>query len=191
VDTQSTIRALLDNDGYRFTRAVVHGQPYFGPRMASAQGDMRRHAFMSAVVSKLARDGRRTVNILEIGSWAGGSTITWARALDACGIDGHVYCLDHWKQTFNLAVNTALVYREMARAASESVIAALFDHNIRSAGVAERIIVLKSATRQLLPLIGARAFDVVFIDGSHMYQRRAGRHRGRHSRGECRWYRLR
>jgi predicted O-methyltransferase YrrM len=162
-------RALLDNDGYRFTRALVHGRPYFGPRMASAQGDSQRHVWMTAAVAALARDGRDTINILELGSWAGGSTITWARAIQASGVAGRVFCVDHWRQQFDLDVNRALVYDEMVRATRERAIAGLFRHNITAAGVADRVVVLESETAPLLPLLGARRFDVVFIDASHLY----------------------
>ena len=159
---------LLNYDGYHFTRALIEDRPYFGPRMASAQGDARRHAYMAAVVAMLAKQ-QRSVNILEVGSWAGGSAITWARALERQAIAGRVVCVDHWQQYFDLRTNTAAVYEDMDRAASTGAIAHLFRHNIRASGVADRVLTIQGDTRTILPTLGDRCFDVVFVDGSHMY----------------------
>ena len=60
-------------DDFRFYRALRDGQPSFGPHLASRQGAAIRHAYMRAAASAIAQaePGRR-LDILEIGSWAGG-----------------------------------------------------------------------------------------------------------------------
>ncbi len=161
---------LLDNDAFRFVRSIIEGQPYFGSRFASSQGDPARHGYMDAVVAMLAASGRTAIDILEVGSWAGGSAVTWARALQRRGLPGRVYCVDHWKQRFDLAVNRLPVYSEMARAVDANVIEALFRHNVSAAGVADRIVVLRGAARDVLPALAPASFDLVFIDGSHLHR---------------------
>src|SRR5688500_15597361 len=161
-------RQLLANDGYRFTKAIVEGRPYFGRRMAAAQGLPGRHAFMTALIGTLATS-RTSVDILEVGSWAGGSAITWATALDRFGVQGRVHCVDHWLPHFDAAANTAHVYREMS-AASRGGISALFRHNVRAAGVSARVVALAGDVRAVLPALAPREFDVVFVDASHLYE---------------------
>ncbi len=161
---------ILDNDAFRFVRSIIEGRPYFGSRFASSQGDPARHGYMDAVVAMLAASGRTTIDILEVGSWAGGSAVTWARALQQRGLPGRVYCVDHWKQRFDLAVNRLPVYSEMARAVDANVIEALFHHNVSAAGIADRIVVLRGAARDVLPALAPGSFDLVFIDGSHLHR---------------------
>jgi predicted O-methyltransferase YrrM len=160
-------RQLLANDGYRFTKAILEGRSYFGRRMAAAQGLPGRHAFMTALIGTLA-SSRTSVDILEVGSWAGGSAITWAKALERFGVQGRVHCVDHWRPDFDAAANTAPVYREMS-AASCGGISALFRHNVRAAGVSARIVALEGDVRAVLPALAPRGFDVVFVDASHLY----------------------
>ena len=81
--------------------------------MAATQGLPGRHAIMTALIGTLA-NSRTSVDILEVGSWAGGSAITWAKALDCFGVQGRVHCVDHWRPEFDAAANTAPVYREMS-----------------------------------------------------------------------------
>jgi hypothetical protein len=42
-----------------------------------------------------------------------------------------------------------------------------FDHNIRVAGCADKIVKLRGRSHQILPLLPEEAFDFVYVDGSH------------------------
>jgi predicted O-methyltransferase YrrM len=156
------------------TEALLSGKPYFGLALRAMQGVPERHMYflpvVSSVVSGLARHPGGTVEILEIGSWAGGSAITWALALRQTGAAGKVTCVDPWEPYFNTDEDTDKHYRHMNAAARAGLISGLFEHNIRSAGVAEIVRVRRGASRSLLPGLRAGSFDVVYIDGSHLFE---------------------
>jgi len=126
---------------------------------------------MSALVSSWssAHPGARC-QVLEIGSWTGGSAITWAKALDTAGVDGQVVCIDKWEVRFEAPTNVDEIYKEMTRVASSGEAERLFWHNVRAAGVEKRIVLLRGLSQEILPLLEARHFSIVFVDGSHMYQ---------------------
>src|SRR6266403_5680313 len=91
---------------YKFlAEALLSGKPYFGLALRAMQGVPERHEYflpiVSSVISSSARRKGGTVEILEIGSCAGGSAITWALALRQTGAAGKVTCVDPWKPYFN------------------------------------------------------------------------------------------
>jgi hypothetical protein len=45
----------------------------------------------------------------------------------------------------------------------------LFRHNLRASGVADRIIEMRGNSRDILPRLASESFQIVFIDGSHIY----------------------
>ena len=158
-------------DDYKYLASLKLNRPYFGPRCASRQGNPARHRYMSALVSSWtsAHPGA-PCQVLEIGSWTGGSAITWAKALDTAGVDGHVVCIDKWEVRFEAPTNVDAIYKEMTTVASSGEAERLFWHNVRAAGVERRIVLLRGLSQQILPLLEGRHFSIVFVDGSHMYQ---------------------
>jgi predicted O-methyltransferase YrrM/predicted nucleic acid-binding Zn-ribbon protein len=126
---------------------------------------------MSALVASWTRaHSGEPCTVLEIGSWTGGSAITWAKALDEVGAPGQVVCIDKWEVAFDAAANAAEVYKEMTRAAASGDAEKLFWHNIRAAGVENRIALLRGFSQDILPLLESRRFSIVFVDGSHFYK---------------------
>jgi predicted O-methyltransferase YrrM len=157
-------------DEYNYYTALRDGRPYFGPKYASLQGVPQRHAYMRALVHALTeqkQDG--PIRILEIGSWAGGSSITWAATLEECGREGKVFCVDPWKISFNDDLDRGWIYREMRSAVEDDAIHQLFMHNVRAAGVEARIVTVRGHSEDVLPGLARGYFDAVFIDGSHRY----------------------
>jgi predicted O-methyltransferase YrrM len=155
--------------------ALLQGQPYFGPAMAAAQGPPGRKAYMRALVRYLVSEDTQprhpatSAQILEIGSWAGTSTVTWAQAIRDFAGDGRVTCVDVWKPYFDLHVNGSEIYHAMEHAAQSGDIHRLFLHNIRSAGVEDLIDYLIGDSRVILPTLTDDKYDIVFIDGAHVY----------------------
>ena len=99
----------------------------------------------------LHRKNQDQVRILEIGSWAGASAITWAEAIKKLGRSGRVTCVDLWQPYFDLTVEQESHYREMSEAAKENKIFNLFLHNIRAANVSDMIDYLIGNARDVLP----------------------------------------
>jgi predicted O-methyltransferase YrrM len=134
------------------------------------QGPAIRKAHMTSLVRHLKEQhGLRTVNILEVGSWAGASTITWARAIKDLGLSGSVHCVDIWEPYFDLETNTAEIYEKMNRAANHGVIMQEFRRNITAAGVDDIVTVTKGNSRDVLPGLIEASYEIIFVDGSHLY----------------------
>jgi predicted O-methyltransferase YrrM len=123
-----------------------------------------RHVFMSGAVS-LMRDIDRPLNILEIGSFAGASALTWARACDHFLRHGaRLTCIDLWHQrtapfpgeaTFGF-FSSGLMYRA-------------FLSNIATAPRSVRIDHRMGHSDALLPTLPPDSFDLIYVDGSHYY----------------------
>jgi predicted O-methyltransferase YrrM len=149
--------------------ALLTGKPYFGPAMRALQGPPHRHQYLGAILEVAAR-GRGEVRVLEIGSWAGASAVTWAVGIQKLGKKGNITCVDLWQPYFDLDVDSGLHYQEMNDAVKENKIFNLFLHNIRSANVSNIIDYGIGRARDVLPKLPGEAFDIVYIDGSHVYE---------------------
>ncbi|WHZ14751.1 MAG: Glycosyltransferase [Nitrospira sp.] len=159
-----------DVEYYQFCRE--QRRPYFGRVMWASQGLPLRHVVMQELVRlEAARQGTTPFRILEVGSWAGGSAITWADALTRyCQANGDVVCVDPWKPYFDVATRPdATVYREMSEALAKDTIYDLFLHNITAAGHAHIVLPLRGPSRVMLPALPRNYFDLVFVDGDHSY----------------------
>lgn len=149
---------------------VRRAKPYFGPRMAARQGDIMRKAYLALLVEYLAKAGDLSeINVLEVGSWAGASTVTWARAIKDLGLAGRVLCIDFWRPYLDLNVNKDEVYQEMTRVAEDGRIFDLFLDNISACKVDDIIDYTVGDSKKVLPSLEHDRFQIVFIDASHQY----------------------
>jgi len=152
-------------------QALLTGKPYFGPAMRAMQGPPVRHRYLAALVQALSHSkSQRDIYILEIGSWAGASAITWAKTIQKLGMRGRITCVDPWQPYFDLTIEHESHYEEMTEAAKENKIFNLFLHNIRAANVSDMIDYLIGNARQVLPGLPSEKFDLMYIDGSHTYE---------------------
>ena len=155
----------------RLIGALLSGQPYFGLGLRALQGAPERHKYLPAILKKaLERRPSGTVRVLEVGTWAGTSAVTWAKTLQALGRSGQVTCVDTWASYIDLGVNTDDIYTEMDRLAKSGEIKKLFDHNVRTSGVSDLIRVKIGASQKILPRFRERSFDLIYIDGDHDYR---------------------
>ena len=154
----------------RLAEALLEGRPYFGPAMRSLQGLATRHKYILPVVRKLARRSR--IEILEVGSWAGASAISWASALKRLGIRGRVTCVDPWLPYFDVENEQISVahYERMNDAAHAGAIRKLFEHNVACAGFCDVIVAREGKSSEVLPEFPAQGFDIIYLDGSHAYE---------------------
>ncbi len=163
------LKALLDLPRYAFCRAA--GRPYFGPVMLGAQTwDVRMPHMRRALALAAAAPAGGELRVLEIGSWAGQSAILWASEMARANRPGRVYCVDPWRPFLRDEVigdNTAVSL--MDQVARRDRIFPLFWHNVKAAGFADAILPLRGFSRDILPLLQPRSFDLVFVDGSHAF----------------------
>lgn len=168
-------RSMLQSDRldlayYQF--CCQHGRPYFGRVMSAAQGLPLRHVVMQELIRIEAdrlQSGR--FHILEVGSWAGGSAITWAEAIKRHQRgNGFIICVDPWEPYFDLTKRpNAPVYREMFEALATDTIYDLFLHNVKAAGHDDIVMPIRGNSTAILPTLPRGYFDLVFIDGDHSY----------------------
>jgi predicted O-methyltransferase YrrM len=119
------------------------------------------------VAAAAAAAGDRPLRVLEIGSWAGASCVSWATAIKSLAHGGRVTCVDLWRPYFDLGANRDAVYADMSAAAGQGDIFPLFLHNIRAASVADIVDYHVGASHDVLPRFEPASFDVIFLDGSH------------------------
>jgi predicted O-methyltransferase YrrM len=151
--------------------ALLRGKPYFGSAMCALQGPAIRHQYLGALVDVVGRSKRwRKIRILEVGSWAGASAVSWAKAIKKLGRRGRVTCVDLWQPYFDLTIHHEAHYREMSEATIEKKIFQLFLHNIRAAQVSDMVDYVVGNAREILSRLPSEKFDIVYIDGSHAYE---------------------
>lgn len=159
-------------------RFLAGDAPYFAGETQGVQGNAMRHPFMAASVSLLGTLGRR-VRLLEVGSYAGFSALTWAEAITKfCPDGGDILCIDPWVGYYDEKV---LALAQSKGTSQQGLIAMsddrhmdfvydLFRHNISYANrgkVAVRHI--RGSGVETFPYLRERHFDLVYIDGRHLY----------------------
>lgn len=154
----------------RLAHALLTGRPYFGMALRARQGWISRHAYFRPIMRAVRRQRPvKSLRILEVGSWAGSSSVSWAKTMQHEGVAGSVLCVDAWKPYFDLELESGAVYSEMNAAAASGEIMQLFQHNVRASGVADYIQCQRGNSRDVLPRLPSGAFDIIFLDGSHQH----------------------
>jgi SAM-dependent methyltransferase len=91
--------------------------------------------------------GRPGLQAVEVGSYEGRSAC-WIVQHLVTGEGGRLVCVEPFQE-----------YEGQERN---------FDHNIRVAGCADKIVKLRGRSQQILPFLPEESFDFVYVDGSHM-----------------------
>lgn len=170
----SRIRGLFagrgrDPEQIYFAWCMANTRTYFGPLLAATQGHPVRHAHMREVVRRLASGARRPLRLMEIGSWAGGSAITFGMSLKDFALPGSsLLCVDPWVP-YGFTRGNAALQRTMTEALSSGAIFSLFEHNLRAAGIEDSVMSLRAKSAEALPLLRPESFDLVFVDGDHRF----------------------
>ena len=79
---------------YSLSFAMERNKPYFGRQLSAFQSPPVRYALMAALTRHVLR-GKQAGRVLEIGSWAGASAITFGAVIQEFGIpDREIVCVD-------------------------------------------------------------------------------------------------
>ncbi|HEX4997338.1 MAG TPA: class I SAM-dependent methyltransferase [Terriglobia bacterium] len=158
-----------------FRRAMKSGVVYFGEHLGARQGVMRRHFYMySLACQEIARDRSHRFQVLEVGSYAGASAITWALAIrERHDRPGLVICVDPWRNYLSeediAGSATPDVLRDMAAALEDGKVFALFEHNVRAAHLSDIISPLKGRFSEVASSVSPESCDIVYVDANHGY----------------------
>jgi len=156
-------------------RAMQNGYVYFGEHLGARQGVLQRHFFMHRLAcDEVRRRDSHPFQVLEVGSYAGASAITWALAIKR-GEDrtGQVLCIDPWRNYLSEEdIETSAtpdVLRDMAQALESGQVFSLFDHNVRAAQVADIVRPLRGRFSDIASSTAPESCDIVYIDANHKY----------------------
>lgn len=131
-----------------------------------------RHFFMVETVRKLVREHKRDLpRMLEIGSFFGASTLSWAYGIELYAKKGEITCVDSWEPCYNEA-NSDLsnpIYEEANELLKSEIVYEIFKYNISKLPPDISAIQIKGRSDIVLPQLRESFFDIVYIDGSHSY----------------------
>ena len=142
-------------------------EPLFPKNIYGIQGNPRRHLFMIATVAMTKESS--PITILEVGSWAGSSALTWAQAIDSIIPEkGRILCVDSWDHYISKEdIKRGKVYSAMEKTCKLAY--SIFLHNISTYGGGARIDHFRGPSQSVLPYLSDNFFDIVYLDGSHYY----------------------
>ena len=151
-------------------RILLGNRPRFDVGVGGI-GAATRQFFMAGAVQALQRHNVTAPRILEIGSWIGFSTLTWAKALGFhFPAGGTIVCVDPWE---DYAIRNDVHGPELTgayRAMLASGLAYdLFIHNISYVPDNVKVQPIRGRSQEVLPLLRQGAFDLIYIDGDHAY----------------------
>ena len=146
-----------------FEAAIAGNKPYFGPFLGCRRSWPHIYWFQQKLMKKLAdTHAASPFNILEIGSWAGASTYSWAEGLQRYFAgNGHIVAVDVWSDTATDAPDLV----SASQAAKE-----MFQHNMRAGCVAHLVEALQATSDEAFEMLRPRRFELIYIDGDHAYE---------------------
>jgi len=160
--------------GYIFYKySILCNKVYIGGYMFSRQEIARgRHKILrnilNLVVKKKIKNKKKTIEILEIGSFCGESTIMMGNFLLKKKIPFKITCVDVWS-SFSLESYSDFFLVKINENLKNGKVFSLFKHNIKNSGFSKNIKVIKGDSNIVLKNI-KKKFDLIFIDGSHSYK---------------------
>lgn len=152
-----------------YNYCMANKLPYFDNKIMGA-GQGSRHPLMSLLVKlECSNQSGKPFRILEIGSWAGASAVTWADAIKKYNSgNGCLVCVDGWVPYIHTQ-GIGDVYDIMTDALRKNTIYSLFENNIQATGHSDIVRTFKGNSEDVLPFLKDQSFEVVYIDGSHAY----------------------
>jgi predicted O-methyltransferase YrrM len=139
--------------------------------LTSEQLIERRNGVLRSFVALMAGErAHRPLDILEVGTWLGGSAIEWHAGLRDCNNGaGRIVCVDPWVAYQGKAGIGQQLDNDQDRKLASGEAFAQFQANIEQAGAAHAIEVRRGASDDVLPTLPRADFDIVYIDGDHSY----------------------
>lgn len=167
------IRHFLGFVGYSLN--LILRRPYIGGYFFTKQEFLRgRHFIIKKSLDFLMKqhmNEANTINILEIGSYAGESTLMFCRYLKKKKIKNfNIYCVDVW-DSFDQKQLLRKSFIEIVsnHGLKSGKIYNIFKRNISLAGFKDNVKILRGSSLELVPNFRNISFDYIYIDGAHNY----------------------
>lgn len=156
-----------------FKYCIDNKKPYFGFGFKAQSGSIGHHAYMDALVAQECLNSNEPYNILEIGSYAGMSAVTWAKAIQKYNNgNGQVFCVDPWRPYLKEDENIPEgqdTCKIMNDALEGGQAFKLFIHNIITSNCKDNIVIIRAESDKVLPALSQK-FDLIYVDGDHRYE---------------------
>ena len=115
----------------------------------------------------------KKIKVLEVGVWAGSSTISWLRAFNKKKIDFEYLAVDTWNPSYDKEhIKKNNHYKLMNEAVENNLILDCFKHNIRTElrNKSADFKIIRGNSIEVLEKLPTESFDLISIDGDHRYE---------------------
>lgn len=157
---------------YRILKKPYLGGYYFTDQQRFRQRyKMLRKGLTCLIENSSNKNKNETINVLEIGTYAGGSTLQICNFFKESNIENFkIYCIDHWKK-YDLSQQKKWSFFEYIynRGLDKGKIFKIFKNNIKYSGFEKNIAVIKDSSKDAFAQINNKEMDFVYIDGGHSY----------------------
>ena len=152
-----------------FIKKLNKNEPFLDNKNAVLSAPIR-HLFMIGVIWYLSKN-KKNIDILEIGSWFGASTLSWAQGLTKyTNLDSSITCIDAWEPFFDMDIHADKTYANEMEDLLESEFAYnIFLHNMRTIKKELKTQHFRGKSENILCQLKDEIYDVVFIDADHTY----------------------
>ncbi|MEL0102057.1 MAG: class I SAM-dependent methyltransferase [Gammaproteobacteria bacterium] len=153
-----------------FIKSLNKAEPFLDHKNAVLSAPIR-HLFMIGVIWYLNKN-KKITNILEIGSWFGASTLSWAQGLlKYAKLNSSITCIDAWEPFFDMNVHADHNYaNEMEQLLESEFAYNIFLHNMRTIKKELKTQHFRGKSENILCQLKNEIYDVVFIDADHTYK---------------------
>ena len=130
-----------------------------------------RQVFMIGVIWRLAGDfGGEPLDLVEVGSWAGASALTWGQGLEEHNHGhGSLTCIDAWEPYYNDATVPDAFGREINQALKGNKPYQVFKRNIKYLPSSVDLTIHRDWSANVLPTLIKDRYHLVYLDGNHTY----------------------
>ena len=153
-----------------FLKKLDKTKPFLDHKNAVLSAPIR-HLFMIGVIWYLSKGNKKSLDILEIGSWFGASTMSWAQGvISYFNKKSSITCIDAWEPFFDMSVHSDNIYaKEMEQLLESDFAYNVFLHNMRT--LKGKLITqhYRGQSENILIQLKDLAYDVIFIDADHTY----------------------
>jgi predicted O-methyltransferase YrrM len=165
---QHKLVSSLDFDINYLIKTILN-KPYLGKLYYSDQlGNLRKKAIIKLLNNNKVL--KKNFLMLEIGAWAGSSTLLFADQLRK--VNGKIITVDIWDNYTEIEGSEYPKNhnrQKMKEANIDDKMYKIFIHNIKSSGY-KNISFLRMKSDQALKLFSDKSFDLIYIDGDHSYE---------------------
>ncbi len=130
-----------------------------------------RHIFMISLLRYLKDRQIDNPKILEIGSWFGASTLSWAQGIDKYYESrGSIDCVDAWQPFFDKSNHKDKDYvYEMEELLEKDVVFKIFKHNISTINKSINVNFFRKMSNDFFNEWKNKIYNIIFIDADHTY----------------------